>query len=80
MAKPIQLRVSFFDARQLYSAPITIFGPLLAVVYLGRNYLAFRDTERVTALTTHFDQLVREANVSARSVPAWLAELRSGMV
>ena len=63
------LRVFLFDARRLYSAPVTIFGPLLAVLYLGRNYLAFRDTERVRALTQHFDWLVREASVDARAFP-----------
>lgn len=67
-----RLRLSLFDARRLYSAPITVFGPLLAVLYLGRNYLAFRDTERVEALTLHFDTLVREASITARDLPAHL--------
>ena len=65
-----RLRLYLFDARRLYSAPITIFGPLLAVLYIGRNYLAFRDTERVEALTLHFDALIREASVGARDLPA----------
>ena len=70
-----RLRVYLFDARQLYSAPITIFGPLLAVLYLGRNYLAFRDTARIQNFTDHFDALVREASVTARMLPDYLAEL-----
>lgn len=65
-----RLRLYLFDARRLYSAPITVFGPLLAVLYIGRNYLAFRDTERVEALTLHFDALIREASVGARDLPA----------
>ncbi len=69
-----RLRVYLFDARRVYSAPVTIFGPLLAVVYIGRNYMAFRDTERVQALTGHFDHLVREAAVTARELPAFLTE------
>ncbi|MEM7074262.1 MAG: helix-turn-helix transcriptional regulator [Pseudomonadota bacterium] len=64
-----RLRLYLFDARRLFSAPITIFGPKLAVLFVGRNYLAFRDTERVRALTAHFDNLVREASVSARDLP-----------
>ncbi|QFT93800.1 Helix-turn-helix protein [Roseovarius sp. THAF9] len=64
-----RLRLYLFDARRLYSAPITVFGPLLAVLYIGRNYLAFRDTERVEALTLHFDALIREASVGARDLP-----------
>ncbi|WP_373356503.1 helix-turn-helix domain-containing protein [Pseudoroseicyclus sp. CXY001] len=69
------LRLYLFDARQLYSAPVTIFGPLLAVLYLGRNYLTFRDTERVRAITTHFDALVKAASVSARDLPELLEGL-----
>lgn len=69
------LRVHLFDQRQLFSAPITIFGPLLAVIYLGSNYLVFRDRERVTALTAHFDGLVRAATVATRDVPAILDQL-----
>lgn len=69
------LRVFLFDARRLFSAPVTVFGPLLAVLYIGRNYLAFRDTERVRALTLHFDWLVREASISARGFPDEVARL-----
>ena len=75
-----RLRVYLFDARRLFSAPITIFGPLLAVLYVGRNYVAFRDTERVQAFTMHFDQLVREASVSARDLADHLTQLRQGVV
>ncbi|RXV66713.1 transcriptional regulator [Roseovarius sp. A46] len=70
------LRFYLFDARRLYSAPVTIFGPLLAVLYLGRNYLVFRDTERVQAMTRHFDGLLREAAVTARALPDHLRALR----
>ena len=71
------LRLFLFDARRLFSAPISIFGPLLAVIYLGRNYLAFRDKERVQGLIGHFDWLVRESVVSPRDVPAYLRKLRA---
>ncbi|MFX0541932.1 helix-turn-helix domain-containing protein [Roseovarius sp. S4756] len=70
-----RLRLSLFDARRVYSAPVTVFGPLLAVIYIGRNYLAFRDTERVQALTGHFDHLLREATVSDREMPDFLRDL-----
>ena len=73
------LRVFLFDARRLFSAPVTVFGPLLAVLYLGRHYLAFRDTERVRAMTAHFDWLVREAAISARDFPAELKRLEAQM-
>ena len=66
------LRIFLFDARRLHSAPITVFGPLLAALYLGQHYLVFRDTERVTAFIRHFDGLVREASVSVLAFPDYL--------
>ena len=71
------LRIHLFDARRLFSSPVTVFGPLLAVLYIGQNFLAFRDTERVQALTAHFDLLVREASIGARGLPAHLRGLRA---
>ncbi|NCO85550.1 MAG: helix-turn-helix transcriptional regulator [Rhodobacterales bacterium] len=71
------LRLFLFDAHRLFSAPITVFGPLLAVIYLGHNYLAYRDTERVQAISRHFDLLVREADIAARDLPVQLALLRT---
>lgn len=72
-----RLRIYLFDARRLFSAPVTIFGPLLAVLYLGRNYLAFRDSERIDAFTLHFDQLIKQAHISARDLDAHLAQLQA---
>ncbi len=70
------LRLYLYDARRVFSAPVTVFGPLLAVVYLGRHYLAFRDQDRVASVSRHFDWLIREAAVGAREVPAQLQALR----
>ncbi|MCU0828693.1 MAG: helix-turn-helix transcriptional regulator [Tabrizicola sp.] len=69
------LRLCLFDARKLFSAPITVFGPQLAVIYLGRHYLAFRDSARVETITQHFDLLVREAEVGARDMADHLDRL-----
>jgi transcriptional regulator with XRE-family HTH domain len=69
------LRLCLFDARKLFSAPVTVFGPLLAVIYLGRHYLAFRDSARVETITQHFDFLVREAEVGARDMVGHLQTL-----
>jgi transcriptional regulator with XRE-family HTH domain len=73
------LRIYLFDARRVFSAPVTIFGPLLAVVYIGRDYLAFRDTARVARLSEHFDWLVREAAMGARDVAGHLRGLARTM-
>lgn len=71
------LRLYLFDARRVYSAPLTVYGPLLAVIYLGQHYIAFRETRRVKSLTQHFDWLVREALIDARDLPDWLSRLRA---
>lgn len=64
------LRVYLYDSKRVFSAPITVFGPLLAVVYVGQFYMVFRENRQVHALTGHFDQLVRESEIDARSVPS----------
>ena len=70
-----RLRMYLFDAHTVFSAPITVFGPNLAVVYVGQCYLAFRETARVRSLTNHFDWLVREAVVDARDVAGHISTL-----
>jgi transcriptional regulator with XRE-family HTH domain len=74
-----RLRIYLFDAKRLYSSPITIFGPLLCVFYVGTHYLAFRDKERVSTFTRHFDNLVREADITARQLPGRLRALRAAI-
>lgn len=71
-----RLRLYLFDARRLYSSPITVFGPLLAVIYSGGHYMTFRDRERIETLTAHFDVLVRQAAFTARDVPGYLGRFR----
>jgi transcriptional regulator with XRE-family HTH domain len=69
------LRMFLFDMKQVYSAPMTIFGVRLGAIYLGQNYLAFRDRDRVRALIDHFDGLIVRATVSARAIPETLREM-----
>ncbi|MDB6178648.1 helix-turn-helix transcriptional regulator [Paracoccus sp. Z330] len=71
------LRLYLYDARQVFSTPLTVFGPLMAAIYIGQNYLVFRDSNRVRTLTAHFDQLVRRAQHGARDLPDLLAGLQS---
>ena len=63
-----RVRIYLFDSRRLYSAPVTVFGPLLAVLYVGRHYLAFRESERVHSFTEHFDALIREASFATHEL------------
>ncbi|MFW5655360.1 MAG: helix-turn-helix domain-containing protein [Roseicyclus sp.] len=73
------LRLYLFDARHVFSAPLTVFGPQMAVIYVGRHYVTFRDRERVRAMSTQFDWLVREAAVTDRDFGSYVADLRSDL-
>ncbi len=70
-----RLRVYLFDSHKLFSAPVTIFGPLLTSVYLGQYYVTFRDSARISAFTNHFDTLVREAEIPARDFARFVTQL-----
>lgn len=69
------LRLFIFDARRQFSAPVTVFGPILAVIYVGQIYLAFRSEARVRSLTRHFDWLVRECEIDSRDAPDFIEGL-----
>ena len=70
-----RLRIFLFNAHTLFSSPVTIFGPGLAVIYVGQCYLSFREAERVKSLSGHFDWLVREATIDARDVVSYIRRL-----
>ena len=69
------MRLFLYDAKRVWSSPITVFGPLLAVLYLGHDYLAFRDSIKVQGFTRHFDWLIREATVTDRDIPIFVKGL-----
>ena len=73
------LRLYLFDAHRVYSSPVTVFGPHLAAVYLGRQFIVFRDPDRVQSILQHFDGLVRAAPLGARGVRDHLARLQRVM-
>lgn len=56
-------RLFLFDARKVYAAAYTLFGPLRAAIYLGDLYLVVNSVEHIRALTSHFDQLIRIAEI-----------------
>ncbi len=70
------LRFYMFDSKTVFSAPVTIFGPLLAVIYIGRYYMVLRERHQIQALTDHFDKLVYDAENDARSA----ADIIAGMI
>ena len=64
-----------YDGLEHYSAPVTIFGPTRAAVYIGNMYFVFNSTEHIRALTQHFDNLIRGAIVQPPEVPQLLKRL-----
>lgn len=71
------LRWFLFDARQRYAAPVTIFGPLRAALYVGQMYLVLTSTEHVRTLSKHFDDLIRGAVVQPNDIAGYLKRLRT---
>jgi transcriptional regulator with XRE-family HTH domain len=55
------VRWFLFDGLRRYCAPLTVFGPLRAVLYVGDMYLVFTSTRHVRTFTTLFDSLIRSA-------------------
>ena len=68
-----------FDGLQRYAAPITIFGPKRAALYVGQMYLVLTSVEHVRTFTGHFDNLIRGAVVQppdvGRTARALLGEI-----
>lgn len=65
------LRLYLYDGRLRYSAPFTIFGPVRAALYVGDMYLVLNATAAIRALTGHFDNLIRAAEVNAHEASAF---------
>ncbi len=66
-----------FDGSRRYAAPVTVFGPLRAALYLGQLYLVLTSAEHVRTLSRHFDQLIRNAEVQPTSMRTHLTRLRN---
>ncbi len=69
------LRWFLYDGRRRYSTPLTVFGPLRAVVYMGDMYLVFNTTEHIRVLSRHFDELIRAAVMQPTEVMAYVRRL-----
>ena len=65
-----------FNARQIWSVPMTIFGPKRAAVYMGSMYFVFNTTEHIRVLTGNFDNLIRLAEVPPTDIAGYLTALR----
>ncbi len=70
-----RFRWFLYDGRELYSAPITIYGPIRAAIYIGQTFLVMQSRDHIRALIGHFDQLVRAAKVGPTDMPGYLRGL-----
>jgi len=68
-------RLFLFDSRQLFSVPVTIFGPIRAAIYLGQMYFVFHSTDHIRILTQHFDSLIRAAVVQPTQITDYFGRL-----
>jgi transcriptional regulator with XRE-family HTH domain len=73
------VRIFLFDGLERYAAPMTIFGPLRAAIYLGQMFLVLTSTEHVRALISHFDGLIRGATVQPNEASAFIRDLRKSV-
>jgi transcriptional regulator with XRE-family HTH domain len=70
-----RFRLFLYDRKELFSVPLTVFGPLRAAIYLGQTYFVFQSTDHIRALTRHFDQIVRGASVQPTEIGGYLRGL-----
>jgi len=68
-------RLFLYDQIRRYSIPYTVFGPQRAAIFVGDIYLVLNATEHIRALTRHFDNLIRDAVVSAHESAAFIRTL-----
>lgn len=68
-------RLFLYDARRTFSAPMTIFGPQRAAIYMGDMYLVLNATEHIRTLIDRFDSLIRQAVVNPHEAAARIAQL-----
>jgi len=73
-----RFRWFLYDGRELYSAPITIYGPIRAAIYIGQAFLVLQSRDHIRALIGHFDQLVRAAKIGPTEMPVYLRGLLDG--
>ncbi len=72
-----RLRWFLYDETQRYSAPLTVFGPLRAVIYVGQMYFVLNSLDHIRVLTSHFDDLIRAAVKKPTEVIEFVARLHA---
>jgi len=70
-----RFRWFLYDGREIYSSPLTIYGPIRAALYIGQTFIVMQSKDHIRALIGHFDQLVRAAKIGPREMPDYLRGL-----
>jgi transcriptional regulator with XRE-family HTH domain len=70
-----RFRWFLYDGRELYSSPVTIYGPLRAALYIGQSFIVIESRDHIRGLIGHFDQLIRAAKIGPRDMPDYLRGL-----
>ena len=65
-------RMFLYDGRVTFSGAYTVFGPIRAVIYLGRSYVVITAVEHVRALARHFDDLIKAAVIPPDRIERFL--------
>lgn len=73
------LRIYFYDLRDLYSVPFTVFGAKRAVVFLGPSYLVLNGSDHIRMFSRRFDELIRLAAVQPHDAERMLLGLLNGL-
>ncbi|MEM7209127.1 MAG: helix-turn-helix transcriptional regulator [Pseudomonadota bacterium] len=64
-----------FDAKDAYSAPFTVYGPLRAVLFVGQLYVLINSIDHIRKLSDRFDHLIRIATVQPHEIRGTLEAL-----
>lgn len=72
-----RFRWFLFDGSRRHGAPVTIFGPQRAALYLGPSYLVLTSAEHIRVLIRDFDELIRAATVQPPDLPKYIARLKA---
>jgi transcriptional regulator with XRE-family HTH domain len=70
-----RFRWFLYDGKELYSSPLTIYGPIRAALYIGQTFIVMQSKDHIRALIHHFDQLVRAAKINPPDIPGYLRTL-----
>ena len=70
-------RLFLYDQRRTYSIPYTVFGPQRAAIFVGEMFLVINATDHIRSMTRHFDNLIRNAVVSAHESADYMRTLKT---